>query len=88
MIKKSQWSNLLSLAIAALCFLFIIAVVLFLLDAFHINTSGASYIITLGNWSFVSFFQYALYNGLFTLFAIITLVLFCIESVHICYSMH
>ena len=35
MIKKSQWSNLLSLAIAALCFLFIIAVVLFLLDAFH-----------------------------------------------------
>lgn len=55
MIKKSQWSNLLSLAIAALCFLFIIAVVLFLLDAFHINTSGASYIITLGNWSFVSF---------------------------------
>lgn len=79
--KKLFLVDLLNLFFIALGYLIIIAILLFSFDLLEIKTTGSVFLITLSQITFVNIFSNSVFNGLFTLFLIISSLIFIYKSI-------
>lgn len=79
--KKLFLADLLNLFFIALGYLIIIAILLFSFDLLEIKTTGSVFLITLSQITFVNIFSNSVFNGLFTLFLIISSLIFIYKSI-------
>lgn len=78
--KKLFLVDLLNLFFIALGYLIIIAILLFSFDLLEIKTTGSVFLITLSQITFVNIFSNSVFNGLFTLFLIISSLIFIYKA--------
>lgn len=79
--KKLFLVDLLNLFFIALGYLIIIAILLFSFDLLEIKTTGSVFLIALSQITFVNIFSNSVFNGLFTLFLIISSLIFIYKSI-------
>lgn len=79
--KKLFLVDLLNLFLVALGYLIIIAILLFSFDLLEIKTTGSVFLIALSQMTFINIFSNSVFNGLFTLFLIISCLLFIYKSI-------
>lgn len=79
--KKLFLVDLLNLFFIALGYLIIIAILLFSFDLLEIKTTGSVFLIVLSQITFVNIFSNSVFNGLFTLFLIISSLIFIYKSI-------
>lgn len=70
--KKIFLFDILNLFVMALIYMVFITLILFSLDLFEIKTSGSIFLEKLSSITIFQIFKNTLFNGLFTLFLLIT----------------
>src|SRR5699024_12291884 len=74
--RKTFLFDLLSLFFIAIGYMLIITLILFSFDFLEIQTTGSSFLETLSTITIFQIFNHDIFNGLFTLFLFVSLLLF------------
>ncbi|MBF0812434.1 MULTISPECIES: hypothetical protein [Staphylococcus] len=78
--RKLFLIDLLNLFLIALGYMLLITLVLFSFDLFEIETTGSLFLNALSSATVVSLFNNEIFNGLFTLFLFISILIFVYKA--------
>lgn len=81
--RKTFLFDLLSLFFIAIGYMLIITLILFSFDFLEIQTTGSSFLETLSTITIFQFFNHDIFNGLFTLFLIVSFLLFLYKTIEL-----
>ncbi|CEF17824.1 Uncharacterized protein SXYL_00397 [Staphylococcus xylosus] len=81
MMRKLFFVDLLNLFLIAVGYMLLITLVLFSFDLFEIETTGSLFLNTLSSATVVSLFSNEIFNGLFTLFFFISVLIFLYKAI-------
>ncbi|MGW7986765.1 hypothetical protein ACWEYO_05410 [Staphylococcus shinii] len=79
--RKIFLVDLLNLFFIAIGYMLLITLVLFSFDLFEIETTGSLFLNTLSSATVVSLFKNEIFNGLFTLFFFISVLIFLYKAI-------
>ncbi|MEN3821540.1 hypothetical protein V8V48_02060 [Staphylococcus xylosus] len=79
--RKLFFVDLLNLFLIAVGYMLLITLVLFSFDLFEIETTGSLFLNTLSSATVVSLFSKEIFNGLFTLFFFISVLIFLYKAI-------
>ncbi|WP_436966539.1 hypothetical protein [Staphylococcus xylosus] len=79
--RKLFFFDLLNLFLIAVGYMLLITLVLFSFDLFEIETTGSLFLNTLSSATVVSLFSNEIFNGLFTLFFFISVLIFLYKAI-------
>ena len=79
--RKLFFVDLLNLLLIAVGYMLLITLVLFSFDLFEIETTGSLFLNTLSSATVVSLFSNEIFNGLFTLFFFISVLIFLYKAI-------
>ncbi|PKI05081.1 hypothetical protein CW744_07500 [Staphylococcus xylosus] len=79
--RKLFFVDLLNLFLIAVGYMLLITLVLFSFDLFEIETTGSLFLNTLSSATVVSLFSNEIFNGLFTLFLFISILIFLYKAI-------
>lgn len=79
--RKLFFVDLLNLFLIAVGYMLLITLVLFSFDLFEIETTGSLFLNTLSSATVVSLFSNEIFNGLFTLFFFISVLIFLYKAI-------
>lgn len=79
--RKIFLVDLLNLFFIAIGYMLLITLVLFSFDLFEIETTGSLFLNTLSSATVVSLFNNEIFNGLFTLFFVISVLIFLYKAI-------
>ncbi|MDW8565924.1 MULTISPECIES: hypothetical protein [Staphylococcus] len=79
--RKIFLVDLLNLFFIAIGYMLLITLVLFSFDLFEIETTGSLFLNTLSSATVVSLFNNEIFNGLFTLFFFISVLIFLYKAI-------
>lgn len=79
--RKLFLVDLLNLFLIAVGYMLLITLVLFSFDLFEIETTGSLFLNTLSSATVVSLFSNEIFNGLFTLFFFISVLIFLYKAI-------
>ena len=79
--RKVFFVDLLNLFLIAVGYMLLITLVLFSFDLFEIETTGSLFLNTLSSATVVSLFSNEIFNGLFTLFFFISVLIFLYKAI-------
>ncbi|MGW7798894.1 hypothetical protein ACWEW8_07840 [Staphylococcus xylosus] len=79
--RKLFFVDLLNLFLIAVGYMLLITLVLFSFDLFEIETTGSLFLNTLSSATVVSLFSNEIFNGLFTLFLFISVLIFLYKAI-------
>ncbi|MCR1813143.1 hypothetical protein NSA20_05235 [Staphylococcus xylosus] len=81
--RKLFFVDLLNLFLIAVGYMLLITLVLFSFDLFEIETTGSLFLNTLSSATVVSLFSNEIFNGLFTLFFFISVLIFLYKAIYL-----
>ena len=81
--SKQIFFDIVNLCTIGLLYLLLIVLTLFTLDFFNMHTTGSLFLSSLSSITVIQIFNHAEFNGLLTLFALITVIVIACKSIHL-----
>lgn len=81
--SKQIFLDIVNLCSIGLFYLLLIVLTLFTLDYFNMHTSGSLFLLSLSYMTVIQIFNHAEFNGLLTLFSLVTVVVIACKSIHL-----